>query len=368
MVGTTILDLDFGFGLNMGVTEFQKSKIPKGHSVANRKSKIRIGVVGLGSFGRLHALTLAGLAEAELVALVDSREAALAELRPQLPGVPGWTNLADALDQAEVEAWVIATRTESHIPLAEQILTSGAHILIEKPLAESLSVARRLEPLIAAKPDRVMLGHILLFASESRQLLQEVRQRGPLIHFHLVRHRPASTWDIYQETPLRLLMVHDLYLAFALMNGEEPLRLQSRLHRRPGGGFDLARAELEWASGAWGSLTASYLTPPGMASDGFDRIELFGQGWAAHLRLNPQPLEIWTERAEWPLALNIFANPVAPVGWLAEELRHFCRVVRGQAQPPLGARYADALRIQGWLEQLEMSAKEQSTDYSDALR
>jgi predicted dehydrogenase len=331
--------------------ELPKSKIQ------NRTSKIRIGVVGLGSFGRLHALTLAGLAEAELVALVDSRETALAELRPQLPDVRAWTSLTDALTQAEADAWIIATRTESHIPLTEQVLTSGAYVLIEKPLAESAAAARRLEPLVAANSGRVMLGHILLFAAEVRHLLQEVRRRGPLIHFHLVRHRPVSTWEIYQETPFRLVMVHDLYLAFALMNGAEPVRLFGRLHPRQGGGFDLAQAELEWASGAWGSLTASYLTPPGMSSDGFDRIELFGQGWAAQLRLTPQPLEIWSDRAEWPLALNVHADPRAPSGWLAEELRHFCRVVRGQAEPPLGARYADALRIQGWLERLEESAQ-----------
>ena len=322
------------------------------------KSKIRIGVVGLGNFGRLHALTLAGLAEAELVALVDNREAALTELLQQLPGVRGWTNLADALQETEAEAWVIATRTGSHVLLAEQILAAGGYVLIEKPLAESVVAAQRLEPLVNPDSSRVMLGHILLFASEFRQLWQEVQQRGPLIHFHLVRHRPMSTWDIYQETPFRLLMVHDLYLTFALMNGEEPSRISGRLHPREEGGFDLALAELEWASGAWGSLTASYLTPPGMSSDGFDRMEIFGRDWAAQLRLNPQPFEIWAERAEWPLALNIYADPVAPTGWLAEELRHFCRVVRGQAEPPLGARYADALRIQDWLERLESSAKE----------
>jgi len=330
----------------MTETESRKSKIE------NRKSKIRVGVIGLGSFGRLHALTLAGLAEAELVALVDQQKASLADLRESLPGVRGWTDLGEALREAEAEAWVIATRTESHVPLAEQILASGGYVLIEKPLAESLAMARRLEPLAAANPNRVMLGHLLLFAAEFRQLLQEVRQRGPLIYFHLSRHRPNTTWDIYRETPFRLLMVHDLYLAFALMEGQEPARLAGRLHPREGGGFDLARAELEWANGTWGSLTASYLTPPGMGSDGFDRMEVFGQGWAARLRLNPQSLELWGERAEWPLALNIYADPVAPAGWLAEELRHFCRVVAGQAEPPLGARYEDALRIQSWLERL----------------
>ncbi|MCL4302857.1 MAG: Gfo/Idh/MocA family oxidoreductase [Anaerolineae bacterium] len=346
--------------------ELQKSKIQNTRDRGTgQKSKIRMGVVGLGSFGRLHALTLAGLAEAELVALVDSRETALAELYQQLPGTPGWTSLAAALAEVEADAWVIATRTESHVPLAEQILAGGAHVLIEKPLAESLAAAQRLEPLVAAHPERVMLGHILLFAAEFRRLLQEVRQRGRLIHFHLVRHRPSTTWELYQETPFRLLMVHDLYLAFALTGGEEPVRLWGRLHPREGGGFDLARAELEWPGGVWGSLTASYLTPPGMSSDGFDRIELFGQGWAAQLRLNPQPLEIWSERAEWPLSLAVYADLMASSGWLAEELRHFCRVVRGQVEPPLGARYADALRIQSWLEQLEASAA--SNDFDEQI-
>lgn len=318
---------------------------------------VRAGVVGVGNMGRLHALTLAGLAEAELAAVVDRNETRLAEVGRELPGVRGWTDLAEALEQAEAEAWVIATRTESHIPLAAQILAAGGHVLIEKPLAESLMVARRLEPVAASASPKVMLGHILLFAAEFRQLLQEMAQRGPLIHFQAVRHRPGSTWDRYQETPFRLLMVHDLYLAFALVRGEEPGRVAGRLHARQGGGFDLARAELTWENGVWGSLTASYLTPPGMGSEGFDRLELFGQGWAAQLQLNPQPLQLWAERAEWPLALNIYADPAAPGGWLAEELRCFCRVVRGRAEIPLGARYDDALRIQSWLERVEASAQ-----------
>lgn len=334
------------------MAQTQQSKI------ANPKSKIRVGVVGVGNFGRLHALTLAGLAEAKLVALVDNQESRLAEINRELPDVPTWTDLSEALQQAKADAWIIATRTESHVPLAKQILAAGSHVLIEKPLAESTAAARQLQSFVAQNPNRVMLGHILLFATEFQQLLREIERRGPPIYFHLARHRPATTWDYYQETPFRLLMVHDLYLAFALMNGEEPVRFTGRLHPREGGGFDLARAELAWPSGAWGSLTASYLTPPGMSSDGYDRIEVFGRGWAAHLCLNPQPLEIWAERAEWPLALNISADPNAPTGWLAEELRHFCRVVQGHVDPPIGARFEDAVRIQNWLERLEVSASE----------
>ena len=49
----------------------------------------KVGVLGLGRFGRLHALTLARLAEAELVALVARRQASLDALSAELPGVPG---------------------------------------------------------------------------------------------------------------------------------------------------------------------------------------------------------------------------------------------------------------------------------------
>lgn len=312
---------------------------------------VRMGVVGVGSFGRLHARTLAGLAEAELVAIVDRSAATLAEAAHELPGVHTWTELTDALRESDAEAWVVATRTDSHVPLTEQILSAGKSALVEKPLAENVTTARQLEPLVAADSSNLMLGHILLFAPEFRQLLREVRRRGPLIYFHAVRHRPIETAENYPEDPpFRLLMVHDLYLAFALMDGEEPQRIRGRLHPRAGGGFDLALAALEWESGTWGSFTASYLTPPGMGADGFDRLEVFGQGWAARLTMNPQPMEVWTEKAEWPVTLNIHADPDAPAGWLAEELRHFCRVVRRQAAVPLGARYGDAVRIQEWLE------------------
>jgi predicted dehydrogenase len=321
---------------------------------------VRIGVVGLGRFGHLHARTLAGLAEAKLVALVDQDEAALAKACSEIPGVQSWVDIDQALAQAGAEAWVVATRTPSHVAVAERILSAGAAALVEKPLAESVAEARRLAPLVAPDSRNLMLGHILLFATEFRQLLREVERRGRPVYFQALRHRPIRTNELYpEETPLSLLMVHDLYLAFALMNGEEPSALRGRLHRRADGVYDIGCAELEWANGTWGSLTASYLTPPGMSEQGFDRLEVFGPGWAARMQIVPSQPEVWAERAEWPIALNIDADPAAPAGWLAEELRCFSRVVRGSrgAAVPVGARYADAVRMMEWLAKLESDKK-----------
>ena len=54
---------------------------------------VKIGVIGLGRFGRLHALTLSSLAEAELVAVVARRQESLDKFRTEMPDVNGWLDL-----------------------------------------------------------------------------------------------------------------------------------------------------------------------------------------------------------------------------------------------------------------------------------
>ncbi len=319
---------------------------------------VRVGVVGVGRFGRLHARTLYGLAEAELAALVIRDPAAQAAIRAELPGAPIWSSLDAALAEADVEAWVIATQTASHIELAERVLRAGAAALVEKPLGVSVAEAQRLAPLIAPGSQNFMLGHILLFAPEFRRLLREAAARGGLSYISAERHRPTGVYELFDgESPMRLVMVHDLYMALALAGGADPARAQAYFHPRAGGGCDLAIARLEWPNGLWASLTASYLTPPGMGSDGFDRLEAYGPGWSARMEINPQQLTVWAERAEWPMALAIDDDPTAPSGWMAEELRCFCRVVRG-GPVPLGARYQDGIQVMALLDRLERSAAE----------
>jgi predicted dehydrogenase len=217
--------------------------------------------------------------------------------------------------------------------------------------------AEQLRLLVAPDSRNLMVGHLLLFASEFRKLVEQTRTRGPIVHFEAVRHRSTEHAQWYpDETPLESLMVHDFYMALALMQGREPTAVRGRLMRRPGGGCDLVLAELEWANETWGSFTASFLTPSALGTGGFDRFEVFGRDWGARMTLNPQPLEIWAKRTEWPLALDIFDDPTAPTGWLAEELRAFCRVVRGTAAVPVGGRYEDAVRVLDWIERVRQSA------------
>ena len=317
-------------------------------------ASVKIGVVGLGNFGLLHASTLAGLAEADLVALVARREASLHAVTDQFPNITGWTDLDRAIAESDAEAWVVASSTASHVPITKKLLEAGKTVLLEKPIAESLSEAQSLEPLVEADSSNLMLGHVALFNSEFRQLLDEVGQRGPIHYIDCVRHRPTATLDNFPgESPFHLTMVHDLYLALVLSNRAEPIGFSAQVHRTRDGACDLALGQLQWSSDMVASFTASFMTPEGMPGDGFDRMEVFGQGWSARVRANPRPLEVWDEKAHWPMALEIRSDQSAPSGMLAEQLRCFCRVVRGQQAVPIGATYHDAIQVQGWLDRLE---------------
>jgi predicted dehydrogenase len=318
---------------------------------------VRVGVVGLGRFGKLHSLTLAGLAEAELTGVVARREESLREFDKLLPGVPGWTDIDRAISECDAEAWIVACTTAAHVDITRKLLKAGMKVLLEKPISEDLAEARSLQQLVEDDSANLMIGHIVLFNSEFRQLRDEARNRGAISYIDCVRHRPASiVKEFAGENPLHAAMVHDLYATQVLVNRAEPADFSCHYHQTKSGAIDLASARLTWDDGPIATFAASYLTPSGMPPRGFDRMEVFGDGWASRINPNPRPIELWSEQTEWPMALEIRADSNGASGMMAEEQRCFCRVVRGQQPVPVGATFADAIQVQTWMDRLDQSA------------
>lgn len=192
----------------------------------------------------------------------------------------------------------VACSTAAHVPVARTLLQAGKTVLLEKPVADKLNDARTLAPLVRSDSSNLMMGHIVLFNSEYQQLCDEARKRGPISYIDCVRHRPATIVNDFRgENPLHAAMVHDLYATQVLLDRAEPVHFSAQFHRTPAGAVDLALAQLQWSHGTVASFAASYLTPVGMPPRGFDRMEVFGSGWAARFCPNPRPIEVWDERA-----------------------------------------------------------------------
>lgn len=318
---------------------------------------VKCAVVGLGRFGRLHSLTINGIDGVELAGVVARRQASIDALHSELPGVQGYTDINTAISECDADAWIVACTTSEHVSVTRALLEAGKTVLLEKPISENIDEAESLKPLVNDDSSNLMIGHILLFNSEFKQLRAEVANRGNLHHIDAVRHRPATiVKDFAGENPLHAAMVHDLYCAQVLVDGEEPREFSCQYHLTSDGQIDLANAQLIWPSGVVGRFAASYFTPGGMAPRGIDRTELFGAGWAARIEPNPRPMEVWSDIAEWPMALEIMADEFGATGMMAEEQRCFLRVVRGEQPVPIGARYQDALQVQRWMDKLDSVA------------
>lgn len=131
--------------------------------------KVRIGVVGLGYMGAQHARTLLDgqVKRAELVAITSSDPVKLA----QFPGVRGYATCQEMVASGNIDAVVIATPHMSHVDLGICALQGGLHVMVEKPLASSMSEAQRL--LLAREDPRQVFA--VMFNVRTRPILQKLR-------------------------------------------------------------------------------------------------------------------------------------------------------------------------------------------------
>jgi UDP-N-acetylglucosamine 3-dehydrogenase len=325
--------------------------------MSDREFPVRIGLVGFGDFGQCYAATITNLAEATLMAIVDVDENRLHDARSRFPVARSVPDIDAAVAQTDVDAWIVASGTSSHVSVARQCLAAGKSVLVEKPIASSSDEAFVLKSLVDRDANKLMMGHVVLFNTEFAQLLKECKSRKSIRFVDAVRHRPVTTIDKYPgEDPFGLTMVHDLYCVVALKQRAEPNRFAAQIRRRRDGRCDLAVAQLGFEDGCLVKLTASFLTPEGMPEDGFDRTEVFGEDWAARAMANPRPFQLWDSRSRHPMTLELGCDQQS--GMLAEQLRCFCRVVRGEQAVPVGASFEDAIQVQRWIERLTSVAIE----------
>ena len=122
--------------------------------------KIRTAVIGVGYLGRFHAQKYATLPGSLLVGVSDtqerSRDAVAAEL-----GVTAYADYRDLL--GKVDAVSVVTHTPSHYEIAAEFLRHGVHVLVEKPMTETLEQAQALIDLAAAQQKVLQVGHLERF-------------------------------------------------------------------------------------------------------------------------------------------------------------------------------------------------------------
>jgi predicted dehydrogenase len=250
-------------------------------------SPLRIGVAGVGHFGRYHALKVAASTRATLVGVYDP-DAERAKTVGWEAGAPdmGFDELVQAVD-----ALIVAAPAEAHHALAAAALRAGKHVLVEKPIAATLEEADDLAALAAARNLVLQVGHLERFSAAHGALSGRL---GSPLYIEAVRIAPFKPRGTDVSVILDL-MIHDLDLVLALV--ASPIESVDAVGAAVSSAHeDIANARIRFASGAVAAITASRVSPRTerrmriFASDGYMAVDFANRRVTVVRRGGGQPI------------------------------------------------------------------------------
>jgi predicted dehydrogenase len=213
---------------------------------------VRTAVIGVGYLGRFHAQKYATLPESRLVAVVDpdpaARERVAAELHCR-------ANADFRQVLGDVDAVSIASPTPLHHAIARECLEHGIHVLVEKPVTETLEEARSLVETAARKGCVLQVGHLERFNPAILAL------EGTLGTPRFVEsHRLAPFKERGTDVNVVLdLMIHDIDLIQSLVRA--PIVSIDAVGTSVfSAGLDIANARIRYANGCVANTTASRIS------------------------------------------------------------------------------------------------------------
>jgi predicted dehydrogenase len=230
---------------------------------------LRVGVVGVGHLGSQHARIYSELAKRSngqysFVGVCDTDSIRVRALTEKVGGgaFESAAELADFVDAVSV-----ATPTETHYKVARVFLDRGKHVLVEKPITDSLRQAEELVALARENKCVLQVGHVERFNPVMRYL-NDILREARFIEVHRLSPFPGRSTDIGVVLDL---MIHDLDVVLSLVKAPLtavdavgiPVLSESE---------DIANARLKFADGCVANITASRVSAERMR-----KIRIFGR-------------------------------------------------------------------------------------------
>ncbi len=319
---------------------------------ATAVAPLRVGVIGVGRIGRMHASLLAHrVPGASVQAVYDAHEPAARDVAAEL-GVPAAASVEEML-AADVDAVAICSSADSHADLLIAAAEAGKALFCEKPVSLELAELDRALGVVKAAGVPFQIGFNRRF-DPAHKSVRDAVAAGTIGEPHLVRissRDPAPPPLDYVKTSGGLfldMMIHDFDMA-RYLTGSDVSEVYARGAVRvepsfgAAGDIDTALVTLVHESGCLTAIDNSR-----RAAYGFDqRVEVFGSaGLAASDNPPAHSGVVMTGRGtERPGLPYFFLERYLPS--YEREWRAFVDAVKTGTQPPVSARDARAPLVIG---------------------
>ncbi len=343
--------------------------------MTNPEPPIRLGIIGVGVIGRRHY----ELAQAEplcrLVAMADSAPRA-AEIA-SAAGVPCYRDYREMLASEQLDGVVVAAPTQLHAEIGLALVSRRIPMLMEKPFTDTVDSGIELTAAAASSDVSISVGHHRRFdpvVAETRAIL-EGGQIGGLIGVAglWADLKPASYFDVEWRGapgggPVLINMIHEIDMLRCWCGEVESVYAETMSSNRGLAVEDSGAILLRFASGVRATISFSDVSPspwgwergtadnPAIPPSGQNCYHFFGSEGS----LGFPRLQLWRYESDggepgWSRRIVCEDRPSAPRAALRDQLRNFCKVVRGEAEPLVGAQ--DALATLAAAKAVHLSAE-----------
>jgi predicted dehydrogenase len=213
---------------------------------------LRIGVIGVGHLGSLHAKMLSDLPGVRLSGVYDADTDRAGTVAGQY-GAQAKGTMDALLDS--VDAVTIATSTHAHFAVAMKAIERGKHVFIEKPITETVAEAESLCSEASRRGLLIQVGHIERF-NPAILALEKYAIAPMFVESHrLAQFNPRGT-DVGVVLDL---MIHDIDLILAFVHS--PVRaVEASGVAVVSDSVDIANARLQFENGCVANVTASRIS------------------------------------------------------------------------------------------------------------
>ena len=172
--------------------------------------RIKVGVIGVGHLGEHHARIYSELSQAELVGIFDL-DLDKSKSKAEKYKTTYFKELNELLEKVEAVSLVVPT--SSHYEVAKKILDRNVHILIEKPITETVQQAEELIQIAKNKNLTLQVGHIERF-NPALWAVENIKLEPKFIESHRLSSFKERGTDV---AVILDLMIHDLDLVLYLV-------------------------------------------------------------------------------------------------------------------------------------------------------
>jgi predicted dehydrogenase len=218
--------------------------------------KMRAAVIGVGYLGRFHAQKFAALGDVDLVGVVDVDRDRAERVAAEF-GTRAFGELGEVLGGVDLVS--IAVPTEHHYAVARVCLEAGAHVLVEKPVTQTVGEADALIRLARERGRVLQVGHLERFNPAILEV-QELLHNPLFIESH--RLAPFKPRGIDVNVVLDL-MIHDIDIILNIVKSDL-VDIRSTGFPVLTDEVDIAHARLEFANGCVANVTASRVSQVAM--------------------------------------------------------------------------------------------------------